>query len=203
MKITKNQAYDLADKLGLKVHEGTGYKDGIPIEEWREGITVELEHGTKFGHITNVTKDNLLTTAKIALAHLIEFPDYYKYLSIMEKEREEYWKKYGKPNIFKSGAGVVKTLSELYGSGIGWISGGIKYKSEIQSILIPKKTFKSEKEAKKWMRKHSQFKINKIDETKKMYRFRQKSPNKYDEFRTIILDPKLEVKAVLGLKKEK
>ena len=37
---------------------------------------IELEHGT-VSPKTNVTNDNLITTAKIALAHLNEFPNYY------------------------------------------------------------------------------------------------------------------------------
>lgn len=40
------------------------------------GINIELEHGL-VNPETNVTNNNLLLTAKIALAHLNEFPDYY------------------------------------------------------------------------------------------------------------------------------
>ena len=47
----------------------------------------------------NVTNDNLLLTGKIALAHLIEYPDYYKRLNKMEMEAEKYWKKRNKPNV--------------------------------------------------------------------------------------------------------
>jgi len=45
-------------------------------EEFLDGINIELEHG-KVDKNTNVTNDNLLTTAKIALAHLNEYPNYY------------------------------------------------------------------------------------------------------------------------------
>ena len=41
-----------------------------------DGINVELEHGT-INPNTNVTNDDLIMTAKIALAHLNEFPNYY------------------------------------------------------------------------------------------------------------------------------
>lgn len=37
-------------------------------------------------HLTNVTDDEPLVTAKIALAHLREFPDYYTRLERMEQE---------------------------------------------------------------------------------------------------------------------
>jgi hypothetical protein len=54
------------------------------------GMDVELEHGSH-DEETNVTNDDPLTTGKIALAHLKEFPDYYTRLDKMEKEAEDYW----------------------------------------------------------------------------------------------------------------
>lgn len=60
------------------------------IEQFRMGMDVELEHGTRDPK-TNVTGDDPLTTAKIALAHLNEFPDYYTRLDAMEKEAEAFW----------------------------------------------------------------------------------------------------------------
>lgn len=50
--------------------------DKYTIEEFLTGMNIELEHGT-INPKTNVTNDNLITTAKIALAHLNEFPNYY------------------------------------------------------------------------------------------------------------------------------
>ena len=46
------------------------------LSDFVTGINIELEHGL-IDLDTNVTNDNLLTTAKIALAHLNEFPNYY------------------------------------------------------------------------------------------------------------------------------
>ena len=67
--------YNLQDALYvasiLKIHF-----DKFSIEEFLDGINIELEHGT-ISPQTNVTNDNLITTAKIALAHLNEFPNYY------------------------------------------------------------------------------------------------------------------------------
>ena len=51
------------------------------------GLNIELEHGT-INQKTNVTNDDLEKTAKIALAHLNEFPNYYNKeygLSIFEE----------------------------------------------------------------------------------------------------------------------
>ena len=46
------------------------------LSDFITGINIELEHGT-IDPETNVTNNDLLKTAKIALAHLNEFPDYY------------------------------------------------------------------------------------------------------------------------------
>ena len=51
--------------------------DKFTIEEFLDGTNIELEHGT-VNSLTNVTNDDLLLIAKIALAHLNEFPNYYK-----------------------------------------------------------------------------------------------------------------------------
>jgi len=60
------------------------------VEQFRMGMDVELEHGTRDPE-TNVTDDEETVTAKIARAHLNEFPDYYTRLAIMEAEAEAYW----------------------------------------------------------------------------------------------------------------
>ncbi len=60
------------------------------VEQFRMGMDVELEHG-RHDPDTNVTDDDVLVTAKIARAHLNEFPDYYSRLAVMESEAEAYW----------------------------------------------------------------------------------------------------------------
>ncbi len=62
------------------------------MEQFRMGMDVELEHGTRDSR-TNVSNDDSMTTGKIALAHLNEFPDYYTRLEKMEKEAEDFWNK--------------------------------------------------------------------------------------------------------------
>jgi hypothetical protein len=54
------------------------------VEQFRMGMDVELEHGLH-DPATNVTNDDPITTGKIALAHLNEFPDYYTRLERMEE----------------------------------------------------------------------------------------------------------------------
>lgn len=70
----------IADKLGIKF-------DKFSKEEFLDGINIELEHGLT-SPLTNVTNDNLEMSAKIALAHLNEYPNYYNKdygLSVFEK----------------------------------------------------------------------------------------------------------------------
>ena len=59
----------------------------VDIEQFRMGIDVELEHGSRDPQ-TNVTNDDPIMTGKIALAHLNEFADYYTRLARMEAEAE-------------------------------------------------------------------------------------------------------------------
>ena len=57
------------------------------LEDVRDGMNVELEHGTRFPDL-DVSGDDPVITLKIALAHLREFPDYYERLEVMEREGE-------------------------------------------------------------------------------------------------------------------
>ena len=63
------------------------------VDQFRIGMNVELEHGLHDPH-TNVTDDNPHITAKIALAHLNEFPDYYTRLERLEEEAKRDWQQH-------------------------------------------------------------------------------------------------------------
>lgn len=65
------------------------------VEQFRMGMDVELEHGTQDPE-TNVTDDDVTMTAKIARAHLNEFPDYYSRLEAMEAQARAYWEAWPK-----------------------------------------------------------------------------------------------------------
>lgn len=79
--------YDQAKKLGEEL--GIDWSK-FDVEQFRMGLGVELEHGTVDPQ-TNVTNNDPSTTAKIAYAHLKEFPDYYTRLEAMEVEAKRYW----------------------------------------------------------------------------------------------------------------
>lgn len=75
--ITTKEAEFVGAQLGINWRK-------FDVIQFKMGMEVELEHGTR-NSLTNVTNDDLLTTGKIALAHLNEFPDYYIRLRKMEK----------------------------------------------------------------------------------------------------------------------
>lgn len=89
----------MTDSEGFSLDEARRYGEAIGIdwasarfdvEQFQRGMHVELEHGTRDAS-TDVTGNDPLTTAKIALAHLNEFPDYYTRLEAMEREADDYW----------------------------------------------------------------------------------------------------------------
>ena len=80
---TPEKAKEIGETLGVDWTK-------FDVEQFRVGMDVEREHGTEDPN-TNVTDDDPLTTGKIALAHLKEFPDYYTRLLKLEVEAEKYW----------------------------------------------------------------------------------------------------------------
>ena len=67
--------FNLEDAIYVASLLGVSFDKFSPYE-LLDGINIELEHGT-VSPKTNVTNDDLVMTAKIALAHLNEFPNYY------------------------------------------------------------------------------------------------------------------------------
>lgn len=57
----------------------------IPLEGFRMGLEVELEHGTRFKD-ANITNNHPILTGQIVLAHLKETMDYYKRIDVAEME---------------------------------------------------------------------------------------------------------------------
>lgn len=82
---TTDQAREAGERIGIEWATSR-----FDVEQLRMGMDVELEHGTHDPE-TNVTDDDVIVTAKIARAHLNEFPDYYSRLAVMEAEAEAYW----------------------------------------------------------------------------------------------------------------
>ena len=89
--VSLSDARKIGTKLGIDFNS-------VKLSDYRYGMNVEFEHG-KENKLTNVTNNNLLVTGKIALAHLLEYPDYYNRLRQMERVAEKYWKNKKKPSI--------------------------------------------------------------------------------------------------------
>lgn len=84
-RFSKEEAAAIALLLGIDFN-----KSKFDLDEFWMGVNTELEHG-KISSQTNVTGDDPIITGKIALAHLREFPDYYKRLKVLEEEAKAYW----------------------------------------------------------------------------------------------------------------
>ena len=82
---TADEARQVGERIGIDWATSR-----FDVEQLRMGMDVELEHGTHDPD-TNVTDDDIVVTAKIARAHLNEFPDYYTRLAVMEADAEAYW----------------------------------------------------------------------------------------------------------------
>jgi len=77
---TADQARRFGEAIGIDWNAAP-----FDVEQFRMGMDVELEHG-RTDPATDVTGDDPVVTAKIALAHLNEFPDYYTRLERMEEQ---------------------------------------------------------------------------------------------------------------------
>ena len=85
--LTAKEVKEIGDKIGVDWTT-------VDFGEFMQGVKEELEHGCTFAikcDQTNVTGDDLEATAKIALAHLYEVPDYYTRLERLEDEGEAHW----------------------------------------------------------------------------------------------------------------
>lgn len=82
---SESEALKIANKLKINFA-----KVKFNLLDFTKGMNVELEHG-KINKKTNITNDNPLLTGKITLAHLNEFPDYYKRLEKLEDDASKFW----------------------------------------------------------------------------------------------------------------
>jgi len=77
-KVTAKEAKVILNVVNVK-------KMGIALEDFRMGLEVELEHGTRFAD-ANVTNNHPILTGMIVLAHMKETLDYYERLDVAEIE---------------------------------------------------------------------------------------------------------------------
>ena len=79
---TTDDARSVGEQLGIDWTSSP-----FDVEQFRAGMEVELEHGTRDPD-TDVTGDDPILSGRIALAHLRELSDYYTRLARMEAEGE-------------------------------------------------------------------------------------------------------------------
>ena len=84
-RFTAEEARQVGEEIGID-----WATSAFGVDEFRDGMDVELEHGLH-DLATNVTGDDPHVTGKIARAHLNEFPDYYTRLQRMEVEADRDW----------------------------------------------------------------------------------------------------------------
>jgi len=78
INFTREDAQRMAELLNVDLWT-------FSLDEFQKGMNHELEHGL-INPVTNITNDNDLLTAKIALAHLQDMPDYYTRLEQIEQQ---------------------------------------------------------------------------------------------------------------------
>lgn len=85
--LSKSAADEVSEEFARQTGEEIGIDwDGskFPVEQLRQGIGVEMEHGSRMGENTNLINDDKSKAARIAWAHLKEIPNYYTLLKQME-----------------------------------------------------------------------------------------------------------------------
>lgn len=81
----------------------------IPLENFKMGLDVELEHGIRFKD-ANVTNNHPVLTGRVVLAHLKETMDYYHRLDVAEIEGD-LLKAIASGNIVKAQAKYKKLIA--------------------------------------------------------------------------------------------
>jgi hypothetical protein len=77
---TTQDAQAALERIGIDLEA-----EGLTLTAVTAGMNVELEHGSRFPDL-DVTGNDPIVSAKIALAHLREIPDYYERLEHMETQ---------------------------------------------------------------------------------------------------------------------
>lgn len=77
--LTLKRAKEIGDEIGVDW-------DLVDLGQFIEGVKEEMEHGSEYGPEAKVHDDDYVTSGRIAYAHLIERPDYYTALKMLENE---------------------------------------------------------------------------------------------------------------------
>ena len=86
MKKRKQISTEAARRVGESLHIDW---EQVDLEEFRQGLMGNHKPGA-IDPETGLTYDSVLLTAKIVLAHMEEFPDYFTRLAKLKEEVDEY-----------------------------------------------------------------------------------------------------------------
>lgn len=184
MKFTKEDAREALHALNVDLNK---YK--FTITDVKNGMNVELEHG-KVRNLTNVTNNDMIMTAKIALAHLFEDSEYYVKLKKMEgqfsnstKSNYENVTEDTRKRVSSGGESEIQqvhALGRLHQNPTAKLEDSV----EIQSVLFSKKYYTKDK-AMNFLKRHNLEPIKDVHETDEYLRYRQNEPNPKKQYYTI------------------
>jgi hypothetical protein len=80
---------DLAESRRIGDRLGIDWRQ-FSIQQFQQGLNVEHGRVAREPELDSIN-DDVLLSGKIALPHLIEYPDYYARQAVMNKEADEYW----------------------------------------------------------------------------------------------------------------
>jgi uncharacterized protein DUF5661 len=86
MKKRKPISIDQARRVGESLHIDW---EQVDLEEFRQGLMGNHKPGAVDPE-TGLTYDSVLLTAKVVLAHMEQFPDYFTRLAKLKEEVDEY-----------------------------------------------------------------------------------------------------------------
>ena len=107
--LTLKKAYEIGQEIGVDFSI-------FDLGEFRQGIKEEMEHGSLYseasGGITKVHEDSYATAGRIAIAHLLEVPDYYQRLEDLEGDSDETWSEDEEEKAKRTKAWIAQNYQE-------------------------------------------------------------------------------------------
>jgi len=80
---------DLAESRRIGDRLGIDWRQ-FAIQQFQQALNVEHGRVAREPELDSIN-DDVLLSGKIALAHLMEYPEYYARQAVMNKEADEYW----------------------------------------------------------------------------------------------------------------
>lgn len=86
--VTKDEDLSFTEEEAIQIGQSVGADfDFVDLNEFKQGLMTELEHFKNPKTALNLAEPTYIAVGKIALAHLMELPDYYSRLAEMEGKK--------------------------------------------------------------------------------------------------------------------